>query len=245
MKKKLISTLLIFALVICLSTLAFPGTTNFAHAEDYGGNTPIIDYGGNTPTTGNENPSQNDNSVASGTIAQEEEENGPGYFIRYFVWVERGRDEDGLRNDKIIMELIPVEEEDKEEYMRKLKAFSGWEVDEAALYSPADGFFTGQVQARLADFELEHYYGGKSTIEIGLIDEAYNATEAPVYYEHKALADSSINYTLVLRVGELKLEVAEQFTKADFTFAAKPDGSGSWEIILRDADGNDIEYKLV
>ncbi|MBQ8216964.1 MAG: hypothetical protein IJZ91_03275, partial [Oscillospiraceae bacterium] len=132
-----------------------------------------------------------------------------------------------------------------EDYLRKFQDTTGWEDEDVSLYAPAGGFFTGQVHARLADFEKEHVYGGSSTVEIGLIDEGYNAPTGAVYYEHKAFEESDVNYALVLRVGELRIEVSADYTKSDFNFAARPDGSGGWEIVLKDADGNDIEYTVV
>lgn len=227
MKKKLICTLLVFALVLCAVPIAFPGLSNTLVAAAY----DCVNENGGLPVVE--------------PAAEEPDEILPGWFIRYFVWVERDRDENGVKDDKIVMELIPVDEEQEEEYLQKLKDFSGWDVEEAYLYSPAGGFFTNQVHARLQDFEVEHFNGGNSTVEVGLIDAKYNTPEGAVYYEHKAFAEHDVNYGLVLRVGELKVQVSEDYTKADFTFAAKPDGSGGWEIVLKDAEGNNIDYTLI
>ncbi len=170
MKKKLISTLLIVALVLCAVPVAFPSfsTESFACT----GTEPCSD-----PDPGESGPPGEEGDV-KGEAKKHNKEEVKKYnddFIRFFVWVERTRDEYGEKADYIKAELVPA---------------------------------------------------------------------GTVYYEHEAL-DSELDFSLRLRIGELKILLPEEYTKQDFSFAARPDGSGGYKIILKDADGNDIEYTVV
>lgn len=245
MKKKIISSLLVMVLLLCAVPVAFPGVGNFAYACE---NTIGCDC--HLTANPSDEPSPDPSIEVQGSTEEPEFEDPAWYSSnKMFVWVSRGRDAEGVRDDKIVMELLPVSDEQKEEYLNKYKEFSGWDDEDVFLYSPAEGFFTNQVDARLVEFNDQHRYGGKSSIEVGLLvgqeNRQYVDPNGPIYYGHKAFNASELDYTLVLRVGELKIELPAEYSKADFTFAAKPDGNGGWDIILRDADGNDIEYTII
>lgn len=239
MKKKIITALLVVALIFCISPIAYPGlaTNLVAMAEctcGPGG------YCGDGCSNGGSNSGN-----SGGKIAEPDSEEASGWYIRYFVWVERNRLADGSKDDRIIMELLPVSTKLQEEYTRKFEDFSGWNDESPLLFAPADGFFTSQAEARLFDFWQEHDEGDKLTLKVGLIDSEYDDPSGAVYYEHKPLKEERIDYALQLYAGELCIEVPEDYTKAEFTFAARPDSNGAWEIILRDANGNDISYELI
>jgi len=237
MKKKLICTLLVFALVLCAVPVAFPSLSGeaYAHVLDNGlwcgvTNCPI----GAQPDA---EPRQEDDEPLDES----------GYYKRLFVWVERTRDDSGEKRDYVKMELTPVEEDQQEEYLRRFKDFTGWEEDESLrLYAPSSGFYNVQLLGHVAKFEADHYYSGYTVVEVGLIDERFNVPAGTVYYEHGAIeADESTPFRLSLRLGEYRIMLPEEYALKDFTFAAKPDGSGGWEIILKDLDGNNIEYSVV
>ena len=235
MKKKLISTLLVFALVLCAVPVAFP-IVSYALAACPDGS-----------ACHQEGCPRCFPSAAGGGGAEENEDPEYGYYKRLFVWVERTRDDSGEKRDYVKMELTPVEEDQQEEYLRRFKDFTGWEEDESLrLYAPSSGFHNVQLLGHVAKFEADHYYSGYTVVEVGLIDERFNVPEGPVYYEHGAIeADESTPFRLSLRLGEYRIMLPEEYALKDFTFAAKPDGSGGWDIILKDLDGNNIEYSVV
>lgn len=275
MKKKLICTLLAYALVLCAASAAVPGVT--AHACNVITNGPnikdnpnvynnIIDNSG--VNTGNTTISSgitiNNNNISLGGVAPSivdprclpdvyngaEPYDGPelwddGFVSRWKVWVERTRSEDNEKLDKIVMDLVPVDEGLLEEYKSYYEDFTDWDAEGALFYAPAGGFYTNQVSARLYEFIDHHRNGGHCTIEVGLFTERYAAPEGPVYYEHRAFEESSIDYDLAFYAGDLKVLVDKEYAKADLNFAARPDGKGGWEIILKDLDGNDVGYSIV
>lgn len=235
MKKKLISTLLVFALVLCAVPVAFP----------------IISYARECPTPGSDcgysdciihHPPAAD-VVGGGT----EEDPAYGYYKRLYVWVERTRDADGVKADYVKMELVPVDEEEKAEYLERYKDFTGWDEDETLrLYSPSRNWLNVQLLGHVEKFESEHYYGGYTVVEIGLIDENLDPASGTVYYEHKGIeADESSPFRLSLRLGEYRIMLPEEYSLKDFSFAAKPDGNGGWDIILKDAEGGNIDYTVL
>ena len=269
MKKKLICTLLAYALVLCAASAAFPGVT--AHASNVITNGPnindnhdiynnIVDNSGvnlGNTTISTDITINNNNISLSGGVAGIVDPlflpkvyDGPelwddGFASRWKVWVERTRSEDNEKLDKIVMDLVPVDEGLLEEYKSYYEDFTDWDAEGALFYAPADGFYTNQVSARLYEFIDHHRNGGHCTIEVGLFTERYAAPEGPVYYEHRAFEQSSIDYELAFYVGDLKLLVDKEYAKADLNFAARTDGKGGWEIILKDLDGNDVGYSIV
>ena len=239
MKKKLICTLLVFALVLCAVPVVFPSlsTALVANAQ-----------GTNCSTCGKHLPDCTCSSGAGGGGgATDSDDPAYGYYKRLFVWVNRTRDAEGVKADYVKMELTPVDEDQQEEYLRRFKDFTGWEEDETLrLYAPSSGFHNVQLLGHLAKFEAEHYYSGYSIVEVGLIDEKFNVPEGPVYYEHGAIeADESTPFSLSLRLGEYRIMLPDEYYNQAFTFAAKPDGDGGWEIILKDLDGNNSEYSVI
>jgi len=226
MKKKLITTLLVFALVLCAVPIAFPSLSTQASAHWI--------YPGIWCT---EHPSP----------VPDEKDPESGYYKRLYVWVERTRDAEGVEADYVKMELVPVDEENKAEYLERYKDFTGWDEDESLrLYSPSRNWLNVQLLGHVARFETEHYYGGYTIVEIGLIDENFNAASGTVYYEHGAIeADENTPFSLSLRLGEYRIMLPDEYSLKDFSFAAKPDGNGGWEIILKDAEGGNIDYTVV
>lgn len=239
MKKKLISTLLVFALVLCAVPVAFPTLSTKAFACV--GDTPCGD-----PNCPDKNPGGGGGG-GFGVADGESDDPAYGYHKRLFVWVHRTRDTEGVKADYVKMELTPVDEDQQEEYLRRFKDFTGWEEDETLrLYAPSSGFHNVQLLGHLAKFEAEHYYSGYSIVEVGLIDEKFNVPEGPVYYEHGAIETEDVSpFSLSLRLGEYRIMLPDEYYNQAFTFAAKPDGDGGWEIILKDLDGNNIEYSVI
>lgn len=230
MKKKIISSLLIVALVLCVVPVAFPGVAAFAYSPDTSGY--CLGCG---------------SSEAAGCTcpSDEEEPNPDSWFQRLFVWVERGRDAEGQKDDRVKMEFTPVEEGDEAEYLEYYKDFTGWDDEPVYLYYPAENWLSVQAMGHLERFDADHYYGGKSSLEMGFIDSNYAVPEGPVYYRHEGFEDIGLEYDLMLRIGEYVIDIPAEYATSAFTFAARPDGSGGYEIILKDADGNDIEYTVV